>query len=112
MGIGELVKPFRLRGTLAEPKLAADPKLSAISLGTSVLGAVGSRSEGVLTGLLGKKAGKDPCSAAINAAETGTPISTPEKSAPEKVDAGEQEEPPEEPAPLRSIRGLRKLLGR
>jgi uncharacterized protein involved in outer membrane biogenesis len=113
LGIGELMKPFRLSGTLAEPKLALDPKLSPISIGASVLGSAGSRSEGILTGLFGSKAGKDPCSAAMAAAESGTPISTPKKSAPaEKVDAAaEQEEPAQQQRPRRPRRMLRKLLG-
>jgi hypothetical protein len=80
VNLGELVKPFKLGGTLANPKLAIDTKQSAIMIGKAVGGTALFGPAGAAAVLLGgKSAEEDPCVAAKRLAETG-PAAGAEKS--------------------------------
>lgn len=70
--MGELTKPFKLGGTLAEPSLAVDPKQAAIALGKAVGGTLLFGPVGIATALVGGVSdAENPCLAAIEAAKTG-----------------------------------------
>ena len=109
LNIADLMKPFRLIGTLAEPKLAIDPTLSPSTLGKVVRGAARSDSKGLAAALLRGQNIENPCLIAIEAATGEVPPSEPDKKAEETRPAETQ--PVQRPlaAPKRR---LKKLLGR
>jgi hypothetical protein len=91
--LGELAKPFRLGGTLAEPSLALDPTQSAITLGKSIGGTILFGPLGVAAALVGKKTDdENPCLSAIEAAKKGVKLSKEEKP----MDKKREEEKPAE----------------
>ncbi|MFH1489992.1 MAG: AsmA family protein, partial [Pseudomonadota bacterium] len=73
LSLGELAKPFKLGGTLAEPGLAVDPTAAALALGKSIGGVIAFGPAGIAAALVGKGGGGDenPCLAAIQAAKAG-----------------------------------------
>ena len=79
MSFGELAKPFKLGGTLANPSLAIDPLQTAKTIGKAARGMAMFGPIGIATVLVSAKAGGDenPCIAAIEAAKTG--VKAPEK---------------------------------
>ena len=79
LSLGELAKPFKLGGTLANPSLAIDPLQTAKTIGKAARGMAMFGPIGIATALVSARAGGDenPCIAAIEAAKTG--IKAPEK---------------------------------
>ncbi|RJP25090.1 MAG: AsmA family protein [Candidatus Abyssobacteria bacterium SURF_5] len=76
--IGELSKSFRLGGTLANPRLAIDPR-QPVTIISQLLGGKQEPS-GIAAVLAGESEGDDPCSIAMNIAETGeVPQAAPKK---------------------------------
>ena len=73
LSLGELAKPFKLGGTLAEPGLTIDPVAAALALGKSIGGAALFGPVGIAGALVGKSDSNDEnlCLAAIEAAKTG-----------------------------------------
>jgi hypothetical protein len=72
LNLGELTKPFKLSGTLASPKLAIDPKQSAVMIGKAAAGTALFGPAGVAAALMGGgDAEEAPCAAAKKIAETG-----------------------------------------
>jgi len=70
LSFGELVKPFRLSGTLANPSLSLDPTKASMVLGKAVGGVILFGPAGVLAAMAGKSSGdENPCLVAIEAAE-------------------------------------------
>lgn len=80
MGLGELSKPFKLGGTLAEPSLALDPAQAALTLGKAIGGVALFGPVGIIAALVSGTSGdKNPCLAAIEAAKKGSKVSGGEK---------------------------------
>jgi hypothetical protein len=73
LSLSELVKPFKLGGTLAHPSLAVDATQAALTVGKSLGGAVLFGPAGIATALLSSSSAdqKNPCLQAIEAAKTG-----------------------------------------
>jgi hypothetical protein len=72
MSLGELAKPFKLGGTLAEPSLALDPAQAAITLGKAIGGTALFGPVGIAASLVSRGSGdENPCLAAIEAAKKG-----------------------------------------
>ena len=72
MSLGELAKPFKLGGTLAEPSLALDSTQAAIALGKAIGGVALFGPIGIATALVSRSSGdENPCLAAIEAAKKG-----------------------------------------
>lgn len=89
LSLGELAKPFKLGGTLANPSLAIDPLQTAKIIGKAARGMAMFGPIGIATALVSVKAGGDenPCIAAIEAARTG--VKAPKKkSVTEKATEG------------------------
>ncbi len=80
LSLGEIVKPFKLAGTLAHPKLAVDPTESAIIVGKAVGGTALFGPAGIVAALAadGKTDG-NPCLTALEAAKTGVKVPGEEK---------------------------------
>lgn len=82
LSLGELAKPFKLGGTLAEPSLAIDPRQAAITLGKAIGGVALFGPVGIAAALLsGSSDDKNPCLAAIEIAKTGVKAQKNEKTA-------------------------------
>ena len=83
LSLGELAKPFRLSGTLANPKIGIDPLKGGIALGKAIGGAALFGPAGIAAVLVGGEAGaaENPCLAAIDQAKQGV-------AAPERRDQG------------------------
>jgi len=77
MSLGELAKPFKLGGTLAQPGLAIDTAAAALALGKTIGGIAAFGPAGIAAALVGKSGSGDenPCLAAIEAAKTGVKAS-------------------------------------
>ncbi len=112
IGLSQLIKPLKIKGTLARPKVKVDSGKAAITLLKGLGGAAILGPPGALLALTGSRheEGKNACVAAIEKAKTTgkkkpTPASTTTKPAPEPVkdieDLGKEFE-----------RGLKNLLGR
>ena len=73
MSLGELAKPFKLTGTLAQPSLAIDPTQTALALGKAIGGAALFGPLGIAAALASGDVGSDenPCAAALEAAKAG-----------------------------------------
>ncbi|MFC1868385.1 AsmA family protein [Thermodesulfobacteriota bacterium] len=87
LSLGELAKPFKLGGTLAEPSLGIDSTQAAIALGKTIGGVALFGPLGIAAALIGKgKGGNDenPCLAAIEAAKTGVKPSKKQETTEEK----------------------------
>ena len=85
LSVGELAKPFKLSGTLAEPSLALDPTQAAITLGKSLGGMALFGPVGIAAALLtGGEGDENPCLAAIEASRRGVKVSGGEKPREEK----------------------------
>ena len=70
MSLGELAKPFRLGGTLAEPSLSLDPTHTAITIGKMVGGVALFGPLGIAAALAsGDTGGENPCLKAIEEVE-------------------------------------------
>jgi hypothetical protein len=83
LSFGELVKPFRLSGTLANPTLALDPTKATMVIGKAVGGVVLFGPAGILAAMAGKSSDdENPCLVAIEAAENG--VKTKEEKVPEQ----------------------------
>jgi uncharacterized protein involved in outer membrane biogenesis len=89
LSLGELAKPFKLGGTLANPSLVLDKTKAALTIGNALAGNDLFGPGGIAATLVSKSGDKDenPCVAAIEAAKTG------EKQSEEK----EEEEPQKTP---------------
>jgi uncharacterized protein involved in outer membrane biogenesis len=73
VSLGELTKPLKIGGTLADPDLAIDPSGTMVTLGKAIGGAVLLGPVGIAAALAGGKLGdNDPCPAVIAAAKGGT----------------------------------------
>jgi uncharacterized protein involved in outer membrane biogenesis len=82
LNLGELAKPFKLGGTLANPSLKVDPKQTAIAIGKAIGGMTLFGPVGIASALVSREAGEEnPCLAAIEAAKKGT--MAPEEEKPE-----------------------------
>jgi uncharacterized protein involved in outer membrane biogenesis len=69
---GELTRPFRLRGTLAHPRLVIDPGQAAITLGKTIGSVVLLGPAGIAAALAGRASDdENSCAAAIAAARKG-----------------------------------------
>jgi hypothetical protein len=77
LSLGELAKPFKLGGTLANPKLAIDTTQSAIMIGKAYGGIALFGPLGIVAALASSPSGGDqnPCLAAIEAAGIGVKVS-------------------------------------
>jgi len=76
LGFGELTKPFKFGGTLAEPSYALDPAQTAIIFGKAVGGVVLFGPLGIAVALVSCSSGDDnPCLSAIEAAKKGVKVS-------------------------------------
>jgi hypothetical protein len=71
LNLGELSKPFRLTGTLANPRLAVDKGQAATAIGRAVGGLALLGPAGLASLLVGQSGDQDPCPAALEAARTG-----------------------------------------
>ncbi len=73
LSLGELAKPFRLSGTLANPKLGIDAVKGGIALGKAIGGAALFGPAGIAAVLVGGDTGdaENPCLAAIEQAKDG-----------------------------------------
>ena len=71
--LGQLVKPFRLIGTLANPKVGLDPVKSGLALGKAIGGTMLFGPAGIAAVLVGGDTGsaENPCLAAIDQAAKG-----------------------------------------
>ena len=70
LSLGELAKPFKLGGTLANPSLALDPEQTALMIGKTVGGIALFGPVGIAAALIGTASGDDnPCLAALDAAQ-------------------------------------------
>jgi len=70
LSLGELTKPFKLEGTLANPSLGIDPTQAAIEIGKAVGGFALFGPFGIAAALVGESANdENPCLAAIEAAQ-------------------------------------------
>lgn len=70
LSLGELAKPFKLGGTLANPALAIDPAQTALMIGKTVGGIALFGPIGIAAALIGTSSGADnPCLAALDAAQ-------------------------------------------
>jgi hypothetical protein len=83
LSLGELTKPFKLKGTLANPSLGIDPTQTALTIAKAVGGVVLFGPVGIVAALVGAKSDDgNPCLNAIEAAQKGVKTT--------------QEKPPEE----------------
>ena len=70
MSLGELARPLKLGGTLADPSLGVDPTRATLAIGKAVGGVVLFGPVGLVAALAGHRAdSENPCLAAIEAAE-------------------------------------------
>jgi uncharacterized protein involved in outer membrane biogenesis len=77
LSLGELAKPFKLSGTLADPSLTIDPTKTALTIGKAVAGVLFFGPLGIAGALTGKTSGENPCAAALEAARKGSkPVET------------------------------------
>jgi len=93
LSLGELAKPFKLGGTLAQPSLALDKKKAAIAIGKAIGGKVLFGPVGIVASLVGKSSDSDenPCVSAIETAKTGV------KKSGKKEPAADEESSPVTP---------------
>lgn len=85
VGFGELAKPLKLAGTLAQPTVALDATQTAFTIGKAVGGVVLFGPMGIALALAGCNPGEEnPCVAAIEAAKKGVKISESKKEKKEK----------------------------
>jgi len=80
LSLGELAKPFRLSGTLANPSLAVDPTKTALTIGKAIAGVVLFGPLGIAGALAGKTSDQNPCGAALEAARKGSNAAAVEKT--------------------------------
>jgi hypothetical protein len=109
LNVADKINPFKLSGTLAEPKLAIDPTVSTDVLGQTVRGVTRSGSDGLAAALLRGETIENPCQVAIEAATGTTPPSVPEQK--ETEVAPTETQPAQQPLTT-PTRRLKKLLGR
>jgi len=82
LSLGELTKPLKLRGTLADPSLAVDPAGTFVAIGKTVGGVALFGPFGLAAALAGGQFGDaDPCDAAIEAVRKPPSEAPPEKPA-------------------------------
>jgi uncharacterized protein involved in outer membrane biogenesis len=106
MSIGELSKPFKLGGTLANPSLAIDPLQTALTVGKMARGMALFGPVGIAAALVSTESvDENPCIAAIEAAKTG--VKAPEKKGiTQKTTEGISES-------VKGVgKGLKKLFGK
>ncbi len=76
LSLDELIKPFKLGGTLAHPSLVVDPAKTAVVIGETLGGVILFGPVGIATALLGTEENqKNICPLAINAAKKGLKVS-------------------------------------
>ena len=68
LSLGELAKPFKVSGTLANPSLGIDPTRTALTIGKAIAGVVLLGPLGIAGALAGRTSEQDPCGAALQAA--------------------------------------------
>lgn len=91
LSLSDLTKPFKLGGTLSDPSLRIDTTQTALTIGKAVGGAALLGPLGVAAALLGHISNneKDPCLAAIEAAEKmAREKAQPEKNSLKKIEEG------------------------
>jgi hypothetical protein len=72
VSVGELLKPFKIGGTLARPTLAIDPAAAAAMAGKVAGGVATFGTAGIAAALLSRSAGdQNPCEAALETAAQG-----------------------------------------
>lgn len=72
LSLGELTKPFKLGGTLAQPSLALDPTATALAVGKAVGGVALFGPVGIVAALASPgESDENPCLTALKAARTG-----------------------------------------
>jgi uncharacterized protein involved in outer membrane biogenesis len=109
LSLGELAKPFKLGGTLADPSLEVDPTQAAIAIGKAVGGRALLGPVGIASALVtGSPGDENPCLAAIEAAKTGVKVEKPEEK------KGEVEKATEDlKEGIKDVgEGLKKLFGK
>lgn len=94
LSLGELTRPLKLGGTLANPSLTMDPSAAFLTIGKAVGGVALFGPVGVAAALAGGKLGnKNPCLAAIDAAEnegTASGDKKPEDKSPTNPEHGKK----------------------
>ncbi len=80
LSLGELAKPFKLGGALAEPRLAVDPEASALAVGKAVGGVALFGPVGLVAALVSRSGEENPCLAALKAIKLGPKDSGGEKT--------------------------------
>lgn len=86
MSLGELARPFKLAGTLADPSLAVDTTRAALALGKAAAGTLLFGPVGIAAALVHTDKGvKNPCLAAVEAARKGVRLGGEEKGLVEKT---------------------------
>lgn len=76
LSLGELAKPFKLGGTLANPSLAIDPEQTALMIGKTVGGIALFGPVGIAAALIGTTSGDDnPCLTALDTAQRQQQVS-------------------------------------
>ncbi|MCJ7595189.1 MAG: AsmA-like C-terminal region-containing protein, partial [Desulfobacterales bacterium] len=109
LSFGELAKPVKLGGTLANPSLTLDPALTALALGKAVGGVILFGPLGIAAALAGRSSGEEnPCLSAIEAAQKGIKVSE-DKQAEEKKKPEEKKESAEKPS--EGIKGVFEGIG-
>jgi AsmA family protein len=88
VNLSEVVKPFKLAGTMANPSLGIDPAQAAMTIGKSLGGAALGGPVGIAGALAGGGSSGDenPCAKALDAAKSG--VKPAEKSPTEKAKEG------------------------
>ncbi|MBW2116716.1 MAG: AsmA family protein [Deltaproteobacteria bacterium] len=85
LSLGELARPLKLAGTLADPSLTVDPTQTAITLGKAVGGVVLFGPVGIAAALASESPDdENPCLTAIEAAKKGIRVSGDKKPEKEK----------------------------
>ena len=93
LSFGELAKPLKLGGTLADPSFTLDPTLTALTFGKALGGVILFGPLGIAAALAGRGSGpENPCLAAIEAARKGVKVS--EDKPPETKKSPEKKEEP------------------
>ncbi len=72
LSLGELAKPFKLSGTLANPSLSVDPARTALTIGKAIAGVVLLGPLGIAGIFTGKTSEENPCAVAMEIARKGS----------------------------------------
>jgi uncharacterized protein involved in outer membrane biogenesis len=98
LSLGELTKPFKLGGTLANPSLDIDPTQTAITIGKAIGGAALFGPVGIAAALVGAKSDEEnPCLTAIEKAE-------------KRVETTREKPPEEKGAVTKAVDGAKETI--